>query len=91
METIDCEALLTQCYAMLNKAYEESYGRRYDKPEFRFVLSHDEIMALRKYVGRLRYTSYVYLTEKGHQTLFGQELWEQRKTPYIEAIIGETK
>lgn len=91
MAIIDCEALLDQCYNMLNRAYEESYGRgyQYDKPEFRFVLSHDEIMALREHVANKGLSASVFIGVDKN-TLFGHELCEQRRTPYLEAIIGTT-
>ncbi|KKK85233.1 hypothetical protein LCGC14_2775340 [marine sediment metagenome] len=86
---IDCEALLDQCYALLNRAYEESYGKgyRYGKLEFRFVLSHDEIMALREHVAKTEVAAKVFVGVDKN-ILFGHELCEQRKTPYLEAIVG---
>ena len=89
MEAIDCEALLDQCYAMLNRAYEESYGRgyAYGKPEFRFVLSHNEIMALKEYVARIGIGTARFIGVDKNM-LFGRELHEQKRTPYLEAIIG---
>ena len=86
--TINCEALLDQCYSMLNKAYEENYGKGYHKPEFRIVLSAEEIRALRRHVANLPISQGLFIgVEK--QTIFGHELREQRRTPYLEAIIGE--
>jgi len=74
---------------MLNRSYEESYGRgyAYGKPKFRFILSHDEIMALRKYATNIEIGARIFIMD-GRTTLLGHELCEQRRTPYLEAIVG---
>lgn len=83
----DCEALLDQCWALLGRAYEGSYGVGYRKPEFRIVLSAEQIRALRSYsAGRPGSDQLFIGVEK--QEMFGHELREQRRTPYLEAIIG---
>jgi len=85
---IDCRALLDHCWAILNKAYEEAYGVKnygYAKPEFKFVLSHDEIMALRKYAVNPETAAFT-VSARGCQWLFGHPLQEQRRTPYLEII-----
>ena len=87
---IDCEALLDQCWAMLNRSYEESYGRGYGyhEPHFRFILTHNEINALRKYAVEKGCSSRVFIGVDSN-TLFGHELRGQRRTPYLEAIVGK--
>ncbi len=83
----DCEALLNQCRALLDRAYKESYGAGYRKPEFRIVLLAEQIRALRGYsAGRPSNEQLFIGVEK--QEMFGHELREQRRTPYLEAIIG---
>lgn len=88
---IDCEALLDQCWAMLNRKYEEVYGMRnygYEKPEFEFILSAEQIRALRTYVADKKIGTQVFIgIDK--QALFGHPLIEQRRTPYLQAKLGE--
>ena len=84
---INCEYLLDQCWAMLNRKYEEAYGERnhgYDKPEFRFVLSAEQIRALKSYVANKKYGESAFLGIS-NQMLFGHPLLEQRRTPYLES------
>jgi len=87
---IDCQVLLDQCWAKLNRAYEEAYGVKgygYTRPEFRFVLSHDEIMALRKHAAKLATAARVYEIKGGvEERLFNHPIVEQRRTPYLEII-----
>ena len=88
-QNINCEALLDQCWAMLNRKYEEAYGVRdygYDKPEIEFVLSAEEIRALRMYVAKTN-TSAFSLAGGNKQMLFGHPLTEQRRTPYLKSRI----
>ena len=91
LKTVEyCDALLDQCWAMLNRSYEESYGSgyAYRDPQFRFILTHDEINALRQYVADKGISSKIFIgVDK--QMLFGHELHEQRRTPYLEAIVGK--
>jgi len=87
---IDCRELLDHCWAILNKAYEEAYGVKnygYTKPRFRFILSHDEIMALRKYAANPATDAFT-VSSRGGQWLFGHPIQEQRRTPYIQAILA---
>ena len=84
-----CEELLDRCYRLLDRAYEESYGKGYSygKPKFRIVLSAEEIRALQLHILKSPMSHPVTIKE-GRPFLFGHELQEQRRTPYIEAIIG---
>ena len=89
---IDCDALLDQCWTMLNGSYEESYGRGYGyrEPRFRFILTHNEIWALREYVAKKGASSRAFIGGDKNM-LFGHELYEQRRTPYLETIVGKVK
>jgi len=78
--------LIDQCWSMLNRKYEESYGKGYKgKPEFRIILTHDEICMLRKHAVGLPISEQVILGIDKNM-LFGHELQEQRRTPIIEVI-----
>lgn len=82
------EELIDQCWKMLYRKYEEVYGKGYrGKPQFRIVLSHDEIHMLKCHVANLPFSEQVFIGIDKNM-MFGHELQEQRKTPYIEAIIG---
>jgi len=85
-QEIDCEVLLDTCWVMLNRKYEEVYGVRnygYHKPEFRFVLSAEQIRALRKHVAGMPISARTFLGVD-NQMLFGHPLTEQRRTPYLK-------
>lgn len=86
---IDCEALLDQCWAMLNRKYEEAYGVRnygYSEPEFEFVLSAEQIRALKMWVADKKMGTKVFLgIDK--QILFGHPLIEQQRTPYLQGAM----
>ena len=84
---VDCEGLLDQCRALLDKAYEESYGKGYRKPLFRIVLTPEEIRALRSHIANLP-PARKHFIGIDNRTLFGHELEEQRRTPYLVTIIG---
>jgi len=87
--SIDCEALLDQCWSLINKAYREKYGKAgvgYHKPEFRVVLSVEEIRALRGHVANLPSDRRTFIGIDD-RTIFGHELLEQKRTPYIEAMM----
>jgi len=90
MSKIDCDALLDQCWAMLNRSYEESYGRGYSyhEPQFRFILTRDEISALRDYCARKGAGVSTFIGVDKN-ILFGHELCAQKRTPYLEAIVGK--
>lgn len=86
---INCEVLLDQCWAMLNRKYEEVYGVRnytYNKPEFEFVLSAEQIRALRMYVVKTN-TSAFSLVGANKPMLFGHSVIEQQRTPYLRARL----
>ena len=87
----EAEELIDQCWKMLNRHYEEAYGIRnyaYVKPQFRFILSHDELMMLRLHTAKLAVAAKVLTFDgNGKETLFGHEIQEQRPTPYLEVII----
>ena len=85
---IDYDALLDRCWSLLNRAYEESYGKGYHKPEFRITLTHEEIYALRSHVANLPSSKQRFISVN-KQIIFGHELSEQRRTPYLEAIGGQ--
>jgi len=90
-EIDEVEQLLDQCWRLLNKAYEESYGKGYKEPQFKFVLSHQQLMSLRKYAAKLATIGRVYEIKEGiEERLFGHLVIEARRTPYVEAIIGRT-
>ena len=84
---MEAEKLIDVCYALLNKAYEESYGKGYNKPEFNIVLTHDEIHLLKSHAVNSPISEQVY-RGINKDMLFGHSIKEQRKTPYLEAIIG---
>ena len=86
----EVEELLDQCWKMLNRHYEEAYGIRnyaYEKPQFRFILSHDELMMLRLHAANMAGAAKVFTFHGMKETLFGHEVQEQRRTPYVETII----
>lgn len=87
-EINECEALLDRLWAMLNKKYEEVHGKRnygYSKPEFRFVLSCEELRALRRHVTNLGPDVSPFIGVD-NLTLFRHPIIEQRRTPYLEVI-----
>ena len=77
---IDCDALLDQCWALLQKAYGESYGKGYRKPEFKITLTTEEIRALRIHIANLP-PDKKHFIGIDNRTIFGHELEEQRRTP----------
>ena len=88
---IDCEALLDQCWAMLNRKYEEVYGMRnygYKEPEFKFVLSAEQISALRMYAADKKTGAQIFIGV-AKQELFGHPLIEQQRTPYLQASLSK--
>ena len=87
-KVIDCKILLDRCYRLLDRAYEESYGKGYHRPAFRIVLSAEEIRALRSHIVNLPPNEKQFIGID-NKTIFGHELREQKRTPYIEARIGE--
>jgi len=86
---IDCESLLDQCWAILNRKYEEVYGERnygYANPKFNFVLSSEQIKALQRRAPDMTSSAKSFVGID-NQMLFGHPLIEQRRTPYLEAIL----
>ena len=87
MTKINCKALLDQCWAMLNRKYEEVHGVRnygYESPEFEFILSAEEIRALRIYAAGKDIGAQEFMRIDKHRTmLFGHPLVEQQRTPYL--------
>ncbi len=86
---IDCEALLNHCWLMLNRKYEEAYGvrnYRYHKPEFTFVLSSEQIIALRRHIASKDIGAKLFLGIDKNM-LFGHPFVEQQSTPYLQAVI----
>ena len=87
----EVKEFIDQCWKMLNRHYEEAYGTRnfgYGKPQFRFILSHDELMMLRLHTAKLAITNVLTINGNGQETLFGHEVQEQRRTPFLEVLIA---
>jgi len=81
------EGLIEQCWWLLNQQYEEFYGKHYrGQPQFRLVLSRDDIHILRSHVARLPFSQQVFIG-LDKNTMFGHEIKIQRETPFLEGII----
>jgi len=84
----EAEGIIEQVYALLGKAYEKSYGKGYHKPKFRIILTHEDIHCLKRHTANLPIGEKVFLGIDKNM-MFGHEIQEQRRTPYLEAVIGE--
>jgi len=81
---IDCEALLEQCWRLLNRKYEETYGTdKYHQPVFSFILSYEQIRALQRHATNMSPGQRAFVGID-NQMLFGHPIREQEKTPYLE-------
>ena len=84
----EAEKLIDQCWAMLNRKYEEVYVVKnygYSKPQFRFILSPEQIHLLKSYIAHLPTSQQIFIRIDINM-MFGHEIQVQRQTPYIEAI-----